>query len=371
MTSNLPPLILAIDTSCDETSAAVTWGRNVLSSVIASQTQLHQAYGGVYPTLAKQEHQKKIKPVVQTALKRAQVKLKELTAIAVTQGPGLAPALEIGLAFGKKTAKQTKLPLIAVNHLEGHALSVLAKPRPNPTNESNLAPWQKNQLKQEIAWPVLAIIVSGGHTQFVLLKKIGHYQILGQTIDDALGEALDKVGRMINLGYPAGPVLEKIAKNGQVNRFKFPLPMTTQPNFNLSYSGLKTAANNLLTQLKKQQPLTQQDIYDFAASFQQAAFKHLTYKLDKLLTANQQLKSNKKIQQVWLGGGVAANIKLRAQIRQVLKPHNLKLKTPYKKQLCSDNAAMIGLVANFCYQEQKFANKKSLERQPSMSFGRS
>ncbi len=386
-TESLPPLILAIDTSCDETSGAVSLGRVILSNVIASQAQIHQQYGGVYPTLAKRAHQKNIVPVIKASLDRAHIKADQLDAIAVTKGPGLAPALEIGVNKAAELANQWKKPLIAINHIEAHALSVLAhrnsrsfetkkiinlKKKDNHSqnlNKTNLdklrfASWQRDKINQNL--PVLAIVVSGGHSEFILVSAIGHYQVMGQTIDDAAGEALDKVGRMLNLGYPAGPVVEKLAKKGNSDRFEFPLPMTTVNNFNLSYSGLKTSAHRLVTKLKEDDQLDQQTIFDFAASFQQAVFRHITYKLEKLLT-DLDLDSN-PISQVWLGGGVASNIKLRQMLRTKLKKYQLPLVTPYEKRLCGDNAAMIGIAASFHYQADNFVtNHDQIDRKPTWS----
>jgi N6-L-threonylcarbamoyladenine synthase len=376
------PLILAIDTSCDETSAAVTLGRVVLSNIIASQTNIHEPYGGVFPTLAKKAHTQNIKPVVQKTLKLAGVNFKDLDAVAVTLGPGLAPALEVGIEYAQKLARKWHKSIIGVNHIEAHVLSVLAgrNKRSFPTKKilelkrqnklippnlkSQLPAFTQASLNQQLdLFPSVSVVVSGGHSQFVLVNKINDYQIMGQTIDDALGEALDKVGRMLGLGYPAAPVMEKMAKQGDPNQFNFPLPMTTSDDFNLSYSGLKTAAHRLIKQLEKDDQLNQQAIINLAASFQAAAFKHLIYKLDKLL---QDLINQKqiKIQQIWLGGGVARNIQLRQKIRSLIKTHNLKLKTPFEKRLCSDNAAMVGVTAGFHYPATE---KIKLDRKPSWS----
>ncbi len=383
-TESFPPLILALDTSCDETSGSVSLGRVVLSNIIASQAQIHQEYGGVFPTLAKRAHQKNVAPVIQASLDRAQIEPKQLDAIAVTKGPGLAPALEVGIKKAKQLAQHWQKPLIAINHIEAHALSVLAhrnsrdfetkkilslksndqNQNQNKTGLKNLkiAPWQIRKINQK--FPILAIVMSGGHSEFIRVEALGKYQIMGQTIDDAAGEALDKVGRMINLGYPAGPVVEELAKKGNQNRFDFPLPMTTVHNFNLSYSGLKTSAHRLVTKLKDNNELDQQTTFDLAASFQYAVFRHINYKLNKLLN---HLESNSKpVNQVWLGGGVASNIKLRQMLRKTLKDHRLKLLTPFEKRLCGDNAAMIGTAANFHYQQDEFvAELDQIDRNPS------
>ncbi len=355
-----PPLILAIDTSCDDTSAAVVWGQVVLSNVVASQTQLHKQYGGVFPTVAKQAHRENIEPVIQLALSRAEVTTAELSAIAVTQGPGLAPALEVGIEHAKNLASQLSIPLIPVNHIEGHVLSVLAVPKKVGASKEQLRQQavEVNRKIEELELPVLSIIVSGGHTEFVLVKKPGEYQRLGFTVDDAAGEALDKVGRMLDLGYPAGPVIEQFAKLGDATMYSFPLPMTTSGNANLSFSGMKTAARNLLETERLKKELSAQQVYDFCASFQKAVFKAITYKLSKILLITPCFG-------VWLGGGVAANMALRATLRQTIKPHQLKLQVPYTKKMCADNAAMIGVVASFKFQRGEEVSKfQTIERIP-------
>ncbi|MBU0576797.1 tRNA (adenosine(37)-N6)-threonylcarbamoyltransferase complex transferase subunit TsaD [Patescibacteria group bacterium] len=370
------PLILAIDTSCDDTSAAVTSGITVLSNIIASQSQLHTPYGGVFPTVAKQAHQENIDQTIKLALKRAgaasfgagtassgariasfgaEVGWEQIQAIAVTQGPGLAPALEVGIAKAKQLALKHNLPLIAVNHIEAHALSPLAKAKQRTSKP----------ITPSHHFPALAIVVSGGHTEFIKVSQIGEYQRLGATIDDAAGEVLDKVGRMLNLGYPAGPIIEKFAQNGDRKKHLIPLPMTDREDFNMSFSGLKTWARNKLEELETQNSLDRQGVYDFTASFQYGVFRHICYKLNKLLKKHQ-------VVEVWLGGGVAANIQLRRMIRETLTTHShklllpkIKLFTPYTKRLCMDNAAMIGITASFQFQQQKFVkNINDLERKP-------
>lgn len=351
-------IILGIDTSCDDTSAAVVAGTTILSNVIASQTQLHKPYGGVFPTVAKQAHLQNILPTTKLAMERAQVEWKDIDGIAVTVGPGLAPALEVGIATAKKLASEHKKPLLAVNHMAGHALSALLQTKKRNSQVEVSFP--------TITWPVLAITVSGGHTQFVLVRDWLDYEILGQTIDDAAGECLDKVGRMLNLGYPAGPVIEEFAKLGNPKRFPFPLPMTTVESYDLSFSGLKTAARNLLTELHTEGPLPQQDVFDFAASFQTRVFDHITNKLNKLLIKQQ---TSEPITSVWLGGGVAANAALRKTLRQTLKKHNLSLKVPTTKRVCSDNGAMIALVGGLLLERGQVADPTTAERQPRLRLG--
>ncbi|MCB9813361.1 MAG: tRNA (adenosine(37)-N6)-threonylcarbamoyltransferase complex transferase subunit TsaD [Pseudomonadales bacterium] len=370
-------IILAVDTSCDDTSASVVKGNVVLSNIIASQTELHRPYGGVFPTVAKQAHKENIDATVKLALKRAKVELKYIDALAVTVGPGLAPALEVGINYIKELAQTTNKPLIAVNHIEGHALSALACR--NPKNLSKSIPKKNGEHPEKINFPVLSIVVSGGHTEFILFNEIGKYEIIGSTIDDAAGECLDKIGRMLNLGYPAGPVIEKFAMLGNPKAIEFPLPMTTIKNFDMSFSGLKTFARNYIESTFGKTSLNKQQIYDMCASTQYGVFRHIIYKLNKVLYAY-------KVSEVWLGGGVAANTKLKQMIRKTLtdfeKNVNAKNKnegnqkslvkiifrTPFTKRLCMDNAAMIGLVAGYKFDRNEFAeNSKALERLPRLN----
>lgn len=353
MTENL---ILAVDTSCDDTSVAVVQGNRVLANIIASQTQLHKPYGGVFPTVAKLAHKENILPCIALALKRAQVSPQDLSAVAVTVGPGLAPALEVGIAAAEEFAQKNNLPLLPINHIEGHILSVLAISKNKP---------EETKTKKQNSFPVLSIVVSGGHTEFVLVHALGKYEILGQTLDDAAGECLDKIGRMLNLGYPAGPVIEEFAKKGNANKYPFPLPLTTIKTFDMSFSGMKTFARNFLEELQQVQPLTKEEIYDFCASAQYGVFRHICYKLSKVLEKHA-------VKQVWLGGGVAANKTLRRMIRETLRAHAkaekiapVRLLTPYTKKLCADNAAMVGVAAG--YKTTVVRNDKKLERIPRLS----
>lgn len=370
------PKILAIDTSCDDSSAAVVSGVNILSNIVSSQHQIHKKYGGVFPTLAKQAHRENLAPAVAMALQQARTSLEEITAIAVTVGPGLAPALEVGINHAKELAVKHHKKIIAVNHIEAHALSPLALSAKQETQSTNNL-------------PSLAVVISGGHSEFILVEKIGQYQKIGQTIDDAAGECLDKVGRLLNLGYPAGPLLEKFAKKGKLGRFIFPKAMTGRADFDLSFSGLKTAARNLIAQLEEKGALDQQSTYDLALAIQTAVFEQISYKLERILFSLDPAKkiypsrdylrhlSSEKVQaspikEIWLGGGVAANIALRQEIRKLLNRYQkitgekLKLRAPYSKRLCGDNAAMIGLVANFKLQRGEFAKESDLDRQPNL-----
>jgi len=340
------PIILAIDTSCDETSAAVTSGNQILSNVVASQINIHQKYGGVVPFLAKRAHEAKIEFVVKEALQRARINIdgkqilarrtQIIDAIAVTIGPGLAPALEVGIAYAKKLSQQLQQPIIPVNHLEGHLLSFLAG------------------LKTAAAsiFPALGLIVSGGHTQLVLVKQFGRYQLLGETLDDAAGEALDKLAKMLKLGYPGGPIIEQLAKQGNPDAISLPIPLQHSKELNFSFSGLKTAAMYLIQKQEKNWHNQNKFTYHLCASFQQAIAKSLTAKL-----ANAIQQYNPK--SILLGGGVFSNLYFRRQIRKAV---SLPIFLPKNKKLFTDNAAMIGLAAQFHRPSQK------LDRQPRLNF---
>ncbi|NMC36665.1 tRNA (adenosine(37)-N6)-threonylcarbamoyltransferase complex transferase subunit TsaD [Candidatus Beckwithbacteria bacterium] len=345
------PIILSFDTSCDDTSVAITQGMRVLSNIVASQEELHRKYGGVMPLVAKLAHHEQINPAYQEALKRAHVKPQQIDVIAVTYGPGLAIALEVGLAFAKELAQEFGKPLIAVNHMAGHLYSVLAQNA-------------KGQIKpQNISFPVLALLASGGHTELLLLTSFTHVKKIGQTIDDAAGEALDKFARLIDLGYPGAAALEQIAKQGNGKMYQFPLPMTKNQNLDFSFSGLKTAGRHQIEELQNDQSktLSRQEISNLAASFQAAVFRAIIYKLKKAIKLYQP-------KTLWLGGGVSNNTNLRSQLRQIAKESNLDFQYPYSKKLMSDNAAMIGTAAYLLYEKQDIVEDlEKLHRQPRLS----
>ena len=334
--------ILAIDTSCDETSVAITSGQKIMSNVLFSQAKLHSQYGGVYPSLAKREHLTKIKPTVSLALKRARINWKQIAAIAVTFGPGLAPALEVGINMAKELSVTYSLPLIPVDHLEGHIYSAFIQN-------------QKGKPNRQIKFPLLALIVSGGHTQLVLMTKHINYQVLGQTLDDAAGEALDKAARLLGLGYPGGPIIERLAKNGDNQKYPLPIPMQRHSGLDFSFSGLKTAFKRVVYNLTESEK--NQNLNHLCASFQQAVFTALLLKLRQAVTKHQP-------KLLVIGGGVADNKSLRQQIRTLFKKQ-LPIYFPTQKILNGDNAAMIGVVAHFKYQKGIFfKDPTKLDRLP-------
>jgi N6-L-threonylcarbamoyladenine synthase len=332
---------LAIDTSCDETSAAVTEGTNVYSNVLWSQASLHAKFGGVYPSLAKRAHKERIDWVIQKAIKNSGFKVNNLDAIAVTVGPGLAIALEVGIEKSKELAQKYQLPLIPVNHVEGHVLSVLARSKNSKAQIQNF----------ESLFPALSLIASGKHTDLIYVKKIGSYKILASTVDDALGEALDKAARMLGLGYPGGAILEKFAKEGNLSQFNLPVPMIGKENqMKFSYSGIKTAMWKLV---EDEKPLTKRKIQNLAAVFQDKAFLHVE-RLTTLVLSQLQVKS------LFFGGGVSANIELRRRLRKISKQKGVRFLIPYTKKLCTDNAAMIGVASYFKFGRKEYLKPNKL-----------
>ncbi|MEK9174956.1 MAG: tRNA (adenosine(37)-N6)-threonylcarbamoyltransferase complex transferase subunit TsaD [Patescibacteria group bacterium] len=319
--------ILAIETSCDETGIALiesdAKGKiNVLANLVSSQIETHRPFGGVVPHLAKREHEKNL-PILFDKLKARSYKLEAVDMIAVTNGPGLAPCLWTGVNFAQKIAADLNKPLVGINHLKGHIYI--------------------NILEQKLTFPVLSLIVSGGHTQLVYSKKLGHYQIIGETLDDAAGEAFDKVAKLLKLPYPGGPEISKLATKGNPLRFDFPRPMINSKNFDFSFSGLKTAVLYLVKGLTPQYPkplkLTGKNIADLCASFEQAVVDVL---VSKTLRAASKLNPNTLV----LGGGVAANKKLRETLELKFKtdfPHVSCLLSPVN--MTGDNALMIALAA--------------------------
>ena len=335
--------ILAIDTSCDETAVAVTEGQVIASNVIWSQASLHADFGGVMPSLAQRQHEERIDWVVNRALRQAQCRPVDLGSVAVTAGPGLGIALGVGIAKAKELAKKWNKPLIAVNHIEGHVLGVLAE----TNSKSQVA-------RSNITLPCMALVVSGGHTELILVEQIGRYKIIARTRDDALGEALDKAARMLALGYPGGAILEKMAKTGNAKTYPLPLPMARREDEKaFSYSGLKTA----FWRMTDKKHFSKQEIADLAASFQNRAFEHLT-------RISRRVMADYPTADLLVGGGVAANMELRKRLRSLGKEMGVKMHFPYSLKLCGDNAAMIGVAAGFKAQRGEFSNPDKIDRLP-------
>jgi len=355
--------ILAIETSCDETSVALVDKRQILSNVLYSQVAWHAKHGGVVPDLARQKHKEFLPQVQQAALDQAGVKPDQIEAVAVTLGPGLAIALEVGIAQAKRLSGSLQVPLLPINHMEGHLLAVFATDPNQPDRGYQV----------ESSLPFLSLLISGGHTEIVLVNRVGDYQILGQTLDDAVGEAFDKVGRMLGLTYPSGPLIEHLAAKGKA-RFDLPVPMRSSQDLNFSFSGLKTAVLYLIRDhlCRQDSPCDLKDIVlgraklddrfkaDLAASFQQAVIKSLTGKLAQAIKQNSQIKA------VGLGGGVACNRAIREAIKQLTDQHHLPLLLPYDSKLYTDNAGMIGVAAWLAYQAGRdWPAPESLDRLPN------
>ena len=307
--------ILGVESSCDETAAAVVVdGREIQSSVIASQVDLHAQFGGVYPEIASREHVKAIYATVNEALQQAHLELKELDAVAVTRGPGLAGSLVVGVNMAKAMAMSAELPIVGINHLEGHLYSAWlypanAKPAPEPK------------------FPLIALLVSGGHTELILMRDHLQYQRLGCTVDDAAGEAFDKVARLLELPYPGGPSIQKAALEGNPKAFNFPKARLAEP-WNFSFSGLKTAVLRTVEDRRKNKK--EIPVADIAASFQAAAVATL---FEKTMAAAQEFEAKEII----VAGGVSANKALRETFRSQTK---FKVHIP-NINLCTDNAAMV------------------------------
>jgi N6-L-threonylcarbamoyladenine synthase len=310
-------LILALETSCDETAAAVVRdGRSVLSSVVSSQVTIHAEYGGVVPEIASRRHLELITPVIRQALAEAGVTLAQIEGIAVTRGPGLLGALLVGVSVAKSLALARTIPLVGVHHIEGHLLAGL--------------------LEQPFAFPFLALVVSGGHTHLYRVEGVGRYRTLGRTIDDAVGEAFDKVGTLLGLDYPAGARIDALAKQGDPASVRFPRPLLHDGSLNFSFSGLKTA---VLTYLKKN-PVSAdaRELPDLCASFQTAACEVLVKKTEAALL-------QEGLDRLVVAGGVACNSGLRSAMQAMTERRGIALQIP-SPSLCSDNAAMLAVAGD-------------------------
>ena len=311
-------MILAIETSCDDTCAAVVDGAQIRSNLISSQDEAHAAFGGIVPEVASRHHLELAVPIVDAALSEAGVSLDEIEAVAVTAGPGLIGALLVGLSTAKAIAAPRRLPLIPVDHLQGHVAANFLAPEP-------LEP------------PFLCLVASGGHTLLAGVRDHAGHEVLGQTLDDAAGEAFDKVARLLGLGFPGGPALQRLAEEGDPEGFELPVAMARDPGLDFSFSGLKTAMVYLCRDLGPEG--AEERRADLAASFQAAAVGQLTAKLKRALKRGEW-------DAVALGGGVAANGPLREAVSGLCEEQGVRLKlVPLK--LCTDNAAMIGSAARF------------------------
>lgn len=308
-------IILGFETSCDETAAAVVIdGTQILSSVVSSQIDLHHPYGGVVPELASRKHIEAIVPVFQQAIREAAVGLDQIDAVAVTQGPGLIGSLLVGFSFAKALAMSRGLPWVGVSHLKGHIDSVFLEPDPPP-------------------FPFVALLVSGGHTSIYHVNSHTEASLLGQTRDDAAGEAFDKVAKMIGLGYPGGGIVSKLAEEGDPNKIKFTRPYLNRSDFDFSFSGIKTAVNRYI---QKHPDRLKENIPDIVAGFQEAVVEVLAYKI-----VNAAVE--KQCDHIALVGGVAANQRLREKVTYDARAKGLNLHIP-SVDLCGDNAAMIAAV---------------------------
>ena len=327
-------LLLAIETSCDETAAAVIEdGRLIRSNVVASQIDLHRRYGGVFPEVASRQHVLSIVPVIEESLGKAAVAWTDLDAIAVTEGPGLVGSLLVGVNAAKAIAFMRGLPLVAVNHLEGHVYSNWLQPNVTRSDLRNSQFTVDNS-----QFPILVLIVSGGHTELVLMEDHGRYRRLGGTLDDAAGEAFDKAARLLGLPYPGGPMVQRAAEGGNPQAFALPRALLKDPahRYNFSFSGLKTAVLRVVREQGAEGALGDGTVRDIAASFQTAV-------ADALVTKTLAAAQDFGVARVCVCGGVAANGELRRQLAE-------RMTLPYSIPpiwLCTDNAAMIGAAAHY------------------------
>ena len=319
---NKKPLILGIESSCDETAASLITENEqgvpiVLSNIVSSQDDVHKEFGGVVPELAARSHMEKIDWIVQKAIDDSGRKIEEIDAVASTAGPGLIVCLSVGLSFGKAFASALEKPFIAINHLEGHALSP--------------------KLNSELNYPYLLLLISGGHSQFLNVQGLGKYKRLGTTIDDALGEAFDKTAKLLGIEFPGGPQIEILAQKGDPNKYDLPKPLFNKGGCNLSFAGLKTAILRIAKNIK-----TDQEKFDLAASFQNTIEKIL-YKKTKIAFDEFEKQNNLKQKIFVVAGGVAANKKIRSMLTSLCNEENYQNMIP-PIELCGDNAAMIAMV---------------------------
>ncbi len=329
-----PPVILGIESSCDDTSAAVIQGRKILSNVVATQ-KVHQNYGGVVPELASRAHQQNIVPVVQQAIHIAKINKKDIDAIAFTRGPGLLGSLLVGTSFAKSLSMSLQIPLIEVNHMQAHIFAHFIE-------DADSSP---------INFPFLCLTVSGGHTQVVKINDYFDMEVLGETLDDAAGEAFDKIGKLFGLEYPAGPTLDQLAQKGNETRFSFPLPKLDGIKF--SFSGIKTSVLYFIQKETNKNPnFIVENLPDLCASVQ----KTIT---DALLIKVKEAIKQTGIKNVAIAGGVSANSKLREKIKELESSHQCKTFIP-KFEYTTDNAAMIAVVGSIKYERKEFTGLSSV-----------
>ena len=312
-------LVLAIETSCDDTGAAVVQdGRKILSNIVSSQIPIHKKYGGVVPELASRKHIESIVPMVTEALNQARVKLREIDGIAVTNGPGLVGSLLVGLSFAKSLSLATGIPLIGINHIEGHLSAIFLEKAPP-------------------RFPFIGLVVSGGHTSLYRMDGFGKLKRLGQTRDDAAGEAFDKVAKLLGLGYPGGPVIDELSRKGDARAIRFPRPSLSKNSFDFSFSGLKTAVVNYVKANPEPPAGCPEDrLRDLVSSFQEAV-------VDVLVKKTIQLARHEELKKVVLCGGVAANHRLRERMMEEASQDKIKVFIPHPL-FCTDNAAMVGVL---------------------------
>ena len=316
--------ILAIETSCDDTSVAVLKNKKVLSNIVSSQ-KIHKIFGGVVPEIASREHDRLIVPVLNEAIKESKIKLNDIDAVAYTRGPGLLGSLLVGTSFAKSLAFSLNIPLLEINHMQAHILSIYIDDNP-----------------EKPKFPFIALTVSGGHTQLVVVNSPFDFVEIGTTLDDAAGEAFDKSGKIMNLDYPAGPKIDKLALKGDINKFKFPKPDVKGLNF--SFSGLKTNFKNFIS--NQADDFVQNNINDLCASLQSTIVEIL---IDKIVKARDQYHINEFV----ICGGVSANSYLRKELKGLMESESIKTYVP-KINYSTDNAAMIGINGYFKFIESKF-----------------
>jgi len=313
-------IVLGIDTSCDDTSIAILKdGREILASIVSSQVDSHRFFGGIVPEIASRKHVERIDHIYNQVIADARIDGKDIDGIGVTNGPGLIGSILVGLTFAKGLALSLGKPLIPVNHIHAHAMSIF--------------------LEREVAFPFIALVVSGGHTMILLVRDIFEYKILGSTRDDAAGEAFDKIAKFLRIGYPGGSIIEEYSRNGSNNYVYFPRPMIDEDNYDFSYSGLKTSLINYV----KNNNITNLNLKDILSSFQEAAFDVLTFK-----TIKASLDFN--IKNIVVGGGVASNYRLREMFLERVKNKGIQVFVS-SPQFCTDNGAMIGLIASFALKQ--------------------